>query len=655
MRQGPLAGRYSAVAAMVMAALIPYLALSAALQPITPIIAKQLDASLQTLSLGSGLANAAYAVGTVLAVQLGQHLPQRRMLVGYAVLLVIGSVLTAVAQNAPVFIVGHVIQGLCTSLLLIAAVPPLAIGYPADKLRRTAVILNMCIFGAVALGPLVGGVQASADAWRPLFWIVAGVAAFALLLAVLTFDDAPAANPDAPTDVGAIGLAVIGCFAAFVGASQLLTHPFVDVSTLLPLLGGLAAIVLLITYQFRAKNPLLTVRALFTSTMPVAGLVVALFAAAASVSATALTAALLVGRYSPIHLGLLYVPELAGAIITAIALGVVFNKRAMHFLPLFGMIALAAGIAIFLIEVPSSAALTLVGSGLTGLGLGATVAPALFVAGFSLPSANLQRVFAIVELMRAVAAFMIAPIFAHFAATVGGGIETGTRWALWIGLALALGGAAIGVLTYALGGARPERPDIDRFLAGRDPAWYSPPLLAKVRRLGLTGPPPRPALRTDMASTGAGATNGSPSGPILFAYDGDSLSRLAIEEAGQQLTPGLDALVLTVWQPADVGFLPVTDRKINAADAGDVSEAARETAAQGAALAEQAGFRPEPLTIEGAPTWEGIVRIAEERDASLIVIGSHRRTGISRRLLGSVASAVVARAPISVLVVHEHG
>jgi hypothetical protein len=40
MRQGLLAGRYPAVAAMVVAALVPYLALSGALGPITPIIAK---------------------------------------------------------------------------------------------------------------------------------------------------------------------------------------------------------------------------------------------------------------------------------------------------------------------------------------------------------------------------------------------------------------------------------------------------------------------------------------------------------------------------------------------------------------------------------------------------------------------------------------
>jgi MFS family permease len=467
---------------MVMLALIPYLALSAALEPITPIIARQLHTSLQTLSLGSGLANAAYAVGTVLAVQLAQHLPQRRMLVGYAVLLVIGSVLTAAATSAPVFIIGHIIQGFCTSLLLIAAVPPLAIGYPANKLRTTAMILNVCIFGAVALGPFVGGLQAEADAWRPLFWIVAGIAATALVLAVLTFDDAPAANPDSPTDLPAIGLAAVGCFAAFFGASQLLTHPFVDVSTLLPLLGGLAAIVVLVVYQYRAKQPLLTVRVMLTSTMPVAGIAVALFAAAASVSATALTAAVLAGHYSALHIGLLYLPEVGGAVVTAIALGIVINKRSMHYLPLFGMVMLAAGIAVFLIEVPSSQALTLVGSGLTGIGLGATVAPALFVAGFSLPSANLQRVFAIVELMRAVAAFMIAPIFAHFAATTGGSLEAGTRDALWIGLALAIIGALIGVGLYVAGGARPQTPDIPRFLGGLEPAWYSPPLLAKFRR-----------------------------------------------------------------------------------------------------------------------------------------------------------------------------
>ena len=130
------------------------------------------------------------------------------------------------------YIAGHVLQGLCTSLLLISAVPPLAIGYPASKLRTTAMIMNMCIFGAVALGPAIGGLQAQFDAWRPLFWIIAAIAASALVLAVLTFDDAPPADPDSPRDPPAIALAAVGCVAAFFGASELLTHRFLDARTI---------------------------------------------------------------------------------------------------------------------------------------------------------------------------------------------------------------------------------------------------------------------------------------------------------------------------------------------------------------------------------------------------------------------------------------
>jgi MFS family permease len=480
-RQGTLAGRYPASAAMVIFALVPYLGLSAALQPLTPIIGRQLHMSMQTMSLGLGMANAGYAVGTVLAVQFAQLLPQRRMMVLYAALLVLGSVLTATAQNPWMFITGHIIQGLCTSLLLIAAVPPLALGFGLEKFRSTAVIMNVCIFGAVALGPVVGGVQASAHAWRPLFWTVAGIALAALVLSLLTFEDSPPADRNAPRDPVAIGLAASGCVAAFYGASELLTHPFLSPFTLAPLLAGLALIVVLIVNQYRHRQPLLTIRLMLTSTVPVAGIIVALSAAAASVSATVLTASELVPRYSPLHLGLLYLPELGGALVTAVLLGVVLNKRQLQYLPLAGMAVLAAGIAVFRIQVPSTETLTLIGSGLTGLGLGAAVAPALFVAGFSLPAASLQRVFAIVELLRAVAAFMIAPVFAHFAVTVGGNSRTGTGIALWISFGLAIGGGLAAVLLYALGGARPAAPDLKRFLAGESPAWYSPPLLAGIR------------------------------------------------------------------------------------------------------------------------------------------------------------------------------
>ncbi len=182
--------------------------------------------------------------------------------------------------------------------------------------------------------------------------------------------------------------------------------------------------------------------------------------------------------------------------ITAVALGIVINKREMHYLPLAGMAFLAAGIAVFRIQTPPSEALTLIGSGLTGIGLGAAVAPALFVAGFSLAAASLQRVFAIVELFRAVAAFMIAPLFVHFAVTVGGSASAGTGIALWIGFGLALGGALAAVALYALGRARPQTPNLQRFMDGEGPAWDSPPLLATIR----SHPHPHPGSLAEEAA-----------------------------------------------------------------------------------------------------------------------------------------------------------
>ena len=154
-----------------------------------------------------------------------------------------------------------------------------------------------------------------------------------------------------------------------------------------------------------------------------------------------------------------------------------------------------------------------------------------------------------------------------------------------------------------------------------------------------------------MASTQAGAL--PPGDLVLFAYDGSELAGFAIEQSGKQLAAGREALVLCVWQPADVGFTPAGQRHFDADEAVEVQRAAEETAAHGAALAAKAGFRPRSVAVKAAPTWKGIVETAVQCQASLIVLGSHRRSGLAGHLLGSVAAAVVARSPSSVLVVHQ--
>jgi nucleotide-binding universal stress UspA family protein len=142
-------------------------------------------------------------------------------------------------------------------------------------------------------------------------------------------------------------------------------------------------------------------------------------------------------------------------------------------------------------------------------------------------------------------------------------------------------------------------------------------------------------------------------GPVLFAFDGSELAAFAIERAGRELAAGREALVLCVWQPADVGFVHTAVQNFDADKASHVQRAAEEVAAYGATLAGRAGFRPRSKAVEAAPTWKGIVEMAAEHGVSLIVLGSHRRRGLEKYFLGSVAAAVVAHSEASVLVVHR--
>ncbi|WAI02427.1 universal stress protein [Methanogenium organophilum] len=63
-----------------------------------------------------------------------------------------------------------------------------------------------------------------------------------------------------------------------------------------------------------------------------------------------------------------------------------------------------------------------------------------------------------------------------------------------------------------------------------------------------------------------------------------------------------------------------------------------------------AGLAVETVILSGNPADE-IVRVADSREASLIVVGAHGRTGLKQAFLGSVSAEVIRRARQPVLVV----
>jgi MFS family permease len=422
------------------------------------------------------MADAAYCFGTVLAVQLLQRMPARRLLLVFALLFLVASVLTAWAPTPGLFAAGHIVQGLATSLMLIAAVPPLIIGWEVKRLRPTAVTMNLAIFGAVALGPVVGNFCAGHESWRPLFWTVSALGAGALLFVLLTWEDAPPQDTEAPIDVVSIALAASGTFAAFFGVSHLTAHRFLDTVVWLPLALGLVLLLALIAHQYRARDPLMPVKKL-AHTIPVAAIAIAMAAGAASVALVELTgSALELQNAGPLHSAALFLPEFGGAILTALLFGAIFFTRFVPAMAFSGLLILIGAGAVLTGVATGGDAIVLVGVGLTGLGVGASVSPALFSTGFSLPSAQLPRIFALVELLRGVAAFLAAPLLLHLSETVGTSPSSGIETAVWVTTGIAALGALFAFAVFLRGRAALQRPDLERWLEGEEAALHSPPL-----------------------------------------------------------------------------------------------------------------------------------------------------------------------------------
>jgi nucleotide-binding universal stress UspA family protein len=144
-------------------------------------------------------------------------------------------------------------------------------------------------------------------------------------------------------------------------------------------------------------------------------------------------------------------------------------------------------------------------------------------------------------------------------------------------------------------------------------------------------------------------------GPVMFAYDGSELSKLAIARAGELLAAGREALVACVWQPFDVGFVPVGGLHLDSTEVEQVRLAAERTAASGVELARAAGFSARSEILEASPIWKGLLDLADKHRAEAIVLGSHGRHGVAGAFFGSVASAVASHTRRTVLIVHRDG
>jgi nucleotide-binding universal stress UspA family protein len=147
----------------------------------------------------------------------------------------------------------------------------------------------------------------------------------------------------------------------------------------------------------------------------------------------------------------------------------------------------------------------------------------------------------------------------------------------------------------------------------------------------------------------------SPSGPVLFCFDGSEGSRAALQAAGQLVDRSAEVVVLTVWETIETQLALTGGFAAGYVDgaAMDTQEeaAARAAAEDGARRAVEHGYKATPLVRQaftGVATT--ILEVADELSVRLIVCGQRGRGALRTMLLGSVSHRLASHAQHPVLI-----
>ena len=145
--------------------------------------------------------------------------------------------------------------------------------------------------------------------------------------------------------------------------------------------------------------------------------------------------------------------------------------------------------------------------------------------------------------------------------------------------------------------------------------------------------------------------------PIVIGYDGSDFAKHAIEQAGR-LFPGGRAIVANVF-PSGADSVAAAAIGVPAGVLGEAADrlheasrqAAEERAGEGARLASEAGLAAGRSEATEGSSWSALKRVAEEEDASAIVVGSRGLSGFKEMLLGSTSSGLLHHSTRPVVVV----
>jgi EmrB/QacA subfamily drug resistance transporter len=300
----------------------------------------------------------------------------------------VGTLVTSVAPNLAVLIVGwSVLEGLGAALIMPAIVALVAGNFPAERRSSAYGLIAAAGAIAVAAGPLVGGAVTTFASWR---WVFVGEAVIVLVIlaSLRKVEDTPATGPvsfdvvGAALSVAGLTLTVLGVLNSGVwgwvkpkpnGPAWLGVSPVVWL-----VLGGLLVIGILLMWESHlerlGREPLFR-PSMFHSVQLSGGLIAFFFQflAQAGIFFTIPLFLSVVLALSALQTGVRLLPLSITLLLTAVAIPRLFPKASPRLVVRIGMVCMLAGVLVLVggLDPSANAGIVLIPMALVGLGIGA--------------------------------------------------------------------------------------------------------------------------------------------------------------------------------------------------------------------------------------------------------------------------------------------
>ncbi len=355
-----------------------------------------------------------------------------------------GTVCMALATRFPVLMIGRVMQGCSTGVIMPLLQVVAFSRFPLEKRGTVMGVMGLAFGFAPNIGPTIGGTLQSAFGWRSFFW---ALLAFTLVLFVLAFFSVSKSrrhrNAAARLDTVSLTISTLGFGGLLLGFTNASAAGLISVACLIPLAVGVLFLAVFVRRQLHLECPFLDMRVFAYRDMTAGTIAVCLLFASFIGMALAIPLELqAVHGMSPMLAGVALLPGTVTALVMNPLSGIALDRFGPRAICLFGSVALLVGTCAMVdLAAMESLPLVMMWQGVRAVGISSLIVPLTTWSVNALPPRMTPDGSSVTNAFRQIAAALGTSVTVLLMAggnATGSVTAVGTNHAVWFSLMAAL-------------------------------------------------------------------------------------------------------------------------------------------------------------------------------------------------------------------------